>query len=73
MTKDISGGQVFFTYSPRILVNVKFPAAQLCMVLLQEMATRWQQYFMPHSLFVWGQEGVVCKFLVIFYRNTVDF
>ena len=46
-TQDISGGQVFFTYSPWTLVNVKFTAAQLFIVLLQTMLTRWQHSFMP--------------------------
>ena len=34
-------------WSSWILVNIKYPAAQLFMVLLQKMSTRRQHYFLP--------------------------
>ena len=42
---------MFYASSPCILVNIKYPAAQLFMVLLQTMATRWQHFFIPHTSF----------------------
>ena len=89
MTKDISGGHVFFTYlQPLNPVNIQFPAAQLCMVLLQKLATRRQQYFTPHrlslSLFVEGEGWSVNSLLfsigiqwisdvfVSGYRNSIQ-
>ena len=45
--KTFLEGMYLIFWSSWILVNIKCPAAQLFMVLLQTMSTRRQHYFLP--------------------------
>ena len=58
-----------FTYSPLILVHIKYPAALLFMVLLNWKSRRKQHFFVSHSSFFFLSYNL----LVILCWNIVDF
>ena len=50
---EITCGQVFFPAAG--LVNIQRPSAQVLKLMLWEVATRWQHFFLPNSGYLGNQ------------------